>query len=117
MTCLVHFHEENKSFESKFRITSKLSYVIILFRSSDTDRVSMEIDDFSDGKVSSKLVFHQLSEEDYGRYSCNATNVLGSAQKVFNVRDSGINMGNSVKAEGLCQVVILLTTILLVNHL
>ena len=77
----------------------------------------MEIDGFRDGKVSSKLEFHQLLEEDYGRYSCNATNVLGSAQKVFNVRDSGINMGNSVKAEGLCQVVILLTTILLVNHL
>ena len=115
MTCLVNFPEENKSFESKFRITSKFSYVIILFRTSD--RVSLEIDDFSDGKVSSKLVFHQLSEEDYGRYSCNATNVLGSAQKVFNVRDSGINMGNSVKAVGLCQVVILLTTFLLVNHL
>ena len=112
---MVHFPEENKSIDSKFRITSKFSYVIILFRTSD--RVSLEIDDFSDGKVSSKLVFHQLSEEDYGRYSCNATNVLGSAQKVFNVRDSGINMGNSVKAEGLCQVVILLTTFLIVNHL
>eukprot|EP00092_Neocalanus_flemingeri_P007176 GFUD01007754.1.p1 GENE.GFUD01007754.1~~GFUD01007754.1.p1 ORF type:complete len:362 (+),score=102.88 GFUD01007754.1:347-1432(+) len=39
--------------------------------------LSITIDDYKDGKMTSSLVFYNVTQEDYGQYSCNATNILG----------------------------------------
>eukprot|EP00092_Neocalanus_flemingeri_P038490 GFUD01041901.1.p1 GENE.GFUD01041901.1~~GFUD01041901.1.p1 ORF type:complete len:355 (-),score=97.94 GFUD01041901.1:168-1232(-) len=41
--------------------------------------LSITIDDYKDGRMTSSLVFYNVTQEDYGQYSCNATNILGQA--------------------------------------
>eukprot|EP00092_Neocalanus_flemingeri_P090220 GFUD01114246.1.p1 GENE.GFUD01114246.1~~GFUD01114246.1.p1 ORF type:complete len:372 (-),score=94.49 GFUD01114246.1:640-1755(-) len=41
--------------------------------------LSITIDDYKDGRMTSSLVFYNVTQEDYGHYSCNATNILGQA--------------------------------------
>ena len=77
-------------------------------RSSDS--VSMSIDSYSDGRVSFRLVIHNLTEEDQARYSCNATNFLGSAESILSLQHLSepvtVNMGNSLRSVLLIQVMI-----------
>eukprot|EP00092_Neocalanus_flemingeri_P029987 GFUD01032556.1.p1 GENE.GFUD01032556.1~~GFUD01032556.1.p1 ORF type:complete len:357 (-),score=100.41 GFUD01032556.1:240-1310(-) len=41
--------------------------------------LSMVIDDYKDGRMTSRLIFYNVTQEDYGQYSCNATNIIGQA--------------------------------------
>eukprot|EP00092_Neocalanus_flemingeri_P063338 GFUD01076603.1.p1 GENE.GFUD01076603.1~~GFUD01076603.1.p1 ORF type:complete len:351 (-),score=92.71 GFUD01076603.1:58-1110(-) len=41
--------------------------------------LSMVIDEYKDGWMTSRLIFSNVTQEDYGQYSCNATNMLGQA--------------------------------------
>ena len=78
-------------------------------RSSDS--VSMSIDSYSDGRVSFRLVIHNLTEEDQARYSCNATNFLGSSESILSLQHLSepvtVNMDNSLRSVLLIQVMIL----------
>eukprot|EP00092_Neocalanus_flemingeri_P102849 GFUD01131564.1.p1 GENE.GFUD01131564.1~~GFUD01131564.1.p1 ORF type:complete len:354 (-),score=88.31 GFUD01131564.1:15-1076(-) len=39
--------------------------------------LSMVIDEYRDGRMTSRLIFSNVTQEDYGQYSCNATNRMG----------------------------------------
>ena len=71
----------------------------------------MSIDSYSDGRVSFRLVIHNLTEEDQARYSCNATNFLGSAESILSLQHLSepvtVNMENSLRSVMLIQVMIL----------
>ena len=41
---------------------------------------SIEISDFSDGKVTSSLHLHNLSAEDMGHYTCLSSNLMGEGE-------------------------------------
>ena len=78
-------------------------------RSSDS--VSMSIDSYRDGRVSFRLVIHNLTEADQARYSCNATNFLGSAESILSLQHLSeplmVNMENSLRSMMLIQVMTL----------
>ena len=44
------------------------------------DDLSLVIDVCKDGKMISSLVFHNVTQERFGKYSCNATNYLGQVE-------------------------------------
>ena len=44
------------------------------------DDLSLVIHDYKDGKMISSLVFHNITQDRFGQYSCNATNYLGQVQ-------------------------------------
>ena len=58
---------------SWYKLQSSMGPTII--RSQDD--LSMVIDDYKDGKMTSSLVFHNVSQDQFGEYSCNASNVIG----------------------------------------
>ena len=63
---------------SWYRLGSPLGPTIIRSKGD----LSMVIEDYRDGRMTSSLVFHNVSRDDFGEYSCNASNSLGQ------VRDS-----------------------------
>ena len=38
------------------------------------------IEDYKEGRMISSLVFDNVTQEDFGEYSCNATNTLGQVR-------------------------------------
>ena len=42
--------------------------------------VSITINDYKDGRMTSTLIFHNVSQHNYGDYSCNATNAEGKVR-------------------------------------
>ena len=49
---------------------------------------SIIIDGFTEGNISSSLVFSSLSSSELGQYSCNASNILGWTATSFSLRFS-----------------------------
>lgn len=45
--------------------------------------VSITINDYKDGRMTSTLIFHNVSQHNYGDYSCNATNAEGKASSLM----------------------------------
>jgi len=45
--------------------------------------LSLVIDDYKDGKMISSLLFHNITTQQFGQYSCNASNRLGQTSSVL----------------------------------
>ena len=58
---------------SWYRLESPLGPTMMKSRGD----ISMMIDEYKDGRMTSSLVFYNVTQEDYGQYSCNATNIMG----------------------------------------
>ena len=61
---------------SWYRLGSSLGPTIIRSKGD----LSMVIEDYKDGRMTSSLVFHNVSRDDFGEYSCNASNSLGQVR-------------------------------------
>ena len=45
--------------------------------------LSISIKDYKDGRMTSSLILHNVTQDHYGGYSCNATNTEGEVWPVF----------------------------------
>ena len=61
---------------SWYRLGSHMGHTII---KSHQD-ISIMIEDYKEGRMISSLVFDNVTQEDFGEYSCNATNTLGQVR-------------------------------------
>ena len=82
---------------------------------------SIIIDGFTEGNISSSLVFSSLSSTELGHYSCNASNILGWAATSFSLRFSpqswSSNGATTVVEPVLTTRLLVLATTILVNRL
>lgn len=78
--------------------------------------ISLEIDEFKDGRMTFSLIFHNVTQEDYGQYSCNANNTSGESsatvQLVFSPIPVLSDSGTAARhCRLLCEAGILLVTL------
>ncbi|XP_023343455.1 lachesin [Eurytemora carolleeae] len=55
--------------------TPAVQYIPVIIQSNNN--ISIHLDDYKDGMIISRLQFLSVSAQDYGTYSCNASNLLG----------------------------------------
>ena len=93
--------------------------------SRSSSSLSMTIDGYKDGMISSRLEFSSLNEKDLGEYSCNASNSLGTTSTTFSLTEfkekdrmeeklEDINRSASLMLEVLDQVFVLTVVTMLV---
>eukprot|EP00091_Calanus_sinicus_P009787 TRINITY_DN22757_c0_g1_i1.p1 TRINITY_DN22757_c0_g1~~TRINITY_DN22757_c0_g1_i1.p1 ORF type:complete len:163 (-),score=28.84 TRINITY_DN22757_c0_g1_i1:15-503(-) len=59
--------------------------------------LSISIKDYKDGRMTSSLILHNVTEDHYGGYSCNASNTEGEASAIIRL----VQPGNTSGVEGL----------------
>jgi len=76
--------------------------------------LAINIQDYKDGRMISSLMFHNVTQANYGEYSCNATNTVGQASAVLQLVNTDYITGTGTQNSSTLSI--LMITIVLCSY-